>query len=256
MDAKIEQVVRLLRHSHSLLFITGAGISADSGLPTYRGIGGLYEDAVVEEGLTIEMVLSGVMMQLEPGLCWKYLSQIERACRGASFNRGHEVLAEMERRFERTLVLTQNVDGFHRAAGSQKLIEIHGDVHELYCPSCAYRQRVQDYSGLPIPPPCPDCEAVMRPDVVLFGEMLPFEKIARFEEELERGFDVIFTIGTSSAFQYISQPILDARRSGIPTVEINPGTTEVSHLVEVQVQARAADALGAVWSRYMAEAGR
>jgi NAD-dependent deacetylase len=251
-DKKIDQVVSLLRQSRSLLFITGAGLSADSGLPTYRGIGGLYEEATVEEGISIELALSGLMMQMQPKLCWKYIAQIERACRGATFNRGHQVLAELERHFERTLVLTQNVDGFHRAAGSQNVIDIHGDIHELCCPRCSYRRRVRDFEELDIPPACPECGAVLRPDVVLFGEMLPLPKMVRLEQELDRGFDLIFSIGTSSAFPYISEPILAARRAGIPTVEINPGVTEVSHLVEVQVPARAADALSAVWARYSA----
>jgi NAD-dependent protein deacetylase/lipoamidase len=252
LNEKIDRVVRMLRHSHSVMFITGAGISADSGLPTYRGIGGLYEEAVVEEGISIELALSGMMMQLEPRLCWKYVAQIERACRGASYNRGHEVLVEMEARFQRTLVLTQNVDGFHRAAGSRNLIEIHGDLRQLRCPHCTHRRHVPDYSELELPPACPECGAILRPDVVLFGEMLPLEKLYKLEQELQRGFDLIFSIGTSSAFDYVAQPILEAQRAGIPTVEINPGVTEVSHLVEVQVPARAAEVLDAVWTRFTA----
>ena len=103
-DNEVEAVVRvveLLSASRSLLFITGAGISADSGLPTYRGIGGLYDVEVTEEGIPIEEVLSGRMMQVRPELTWKYLAEIGRAALAARFNRGHEVIAEMEAHFER-----------------------------------------------------------------------------------------------------------------------------------------------------------
>ena len=116
---EIERVASFLRSASSVLFVTGAGISADSGLPTYRGIGGLYEGAETPEGIPIEEALSGYMMRKNPALTWKYIQQIEAASRGASFNRAHSVLAEAERRFERVWVLTQNVDGLHRMAGSK-----------------------------------------------------------------------------------------------------------------------------------------
>src|SRR5512134_814058 len=119
LDPKdIEEVAAILRAAPRVLFITGAGISADSGLPTYRGIGGLYEERVTDEGMPIEALLSGDMFRARPEVTWKYLHQIELACRGAEPNRGHEVLAQLEERLERCVVFTQNVDGLHRAAGS------------------------------------------------------------------------------------------------------------------------------------------
>lgn len=249
----LERVVGLLRKSRSVLFITGAGISADSGLPTYRGIGGLYDEAEVEEGYSIETVLSGRMLQRDPELTWKYIAQIERACRGAAYNRGHAVLAEMEAHFERVWVLTQNVDGFHRAAGSKNVIDLHGDIHELLCQGCGERRRVADYSGLQIPPACTACGELLRPDVVLFGEMLPLPKYRLLHQELRRGFDLIFSIGTTSGFPYIAEPVLEAARRGVPTVEINPGVTEVSHRVDVALRARAMETLDALWSKYRTE---
>src|SRR6516162_207500 len=97
---QIGLVVELLRAARSLLFITGAGLSADSGLPTYRGIGGLYDGRDAEENLPIETLLSGQMFSTRPELTWKYLMQVEQACRAARPNRGHEIIAAMERRFE------------------------------------------------------------------------------------------------------------------------------------------------------------
>src|SRR5204863_738274 len=97
-DARtVERIVDELSNSRSLLFVTGAGMSADSGLPTYRGVGGLYDRGETEEGLAIEEMLSGPTFQKKPEWTWKYLREVANACRGATFNRGHAVLAEMER---------------------------------------------------------------------------------------------------------------------------------------------------------------
>jgi NAD-dependent protein deacetylase/lipoamidase len=246
----VAEVAALLARARSALFVTGAGISADSGLPTYRGIGGLYEESATPEGMPIEDVLSGETLASQPALTWKYLQQIERACRGARPNRGHQVIRLIEERLQRSLVLTQNVDGFHRDAGSEDVIEIHGNLHALRCPACDWRDRVDDYATLAMPPRCPRCAEVIRPDVVLFGEALPVEEFGRLEEELTAGFDIVFSIGTTSVFPYIALPVLLARREGIPTVEINPGESEVSGLVDYRIRSRARDALQALWTAY------
>jgi NAD-dependent deacetylase len=248
-DKKIAQIVALLRKSKSILFITGAGISADSGLPTYRGIGGLYNDTVTDEGIPIEMALAGETLEKQPEITWKYLAQIEKNCRNAEYNRGHEVIAEMEKRFERVWVLTQNIDGFHHAAGSKNVIDIHGNMHRLLCTGCGWRSTIKDFSEIEIPPRCPVCRAIARPDVVFFGEMLPEDKLVILYQELKRGFDIYFSIGTTSVFPYIQQPILHARSYGHPTVEINPADTEVSHIVNIKLSMRAAEALDTIWSR-------
>ncbi|HTM22090.1 MAG TPA: NAD-dependent protein deacylase [Kofleriaceae bacterium] len=235
----------LVAGARRVLVITGAGISADAGLPTYRGIGGLYEGAVTDEGMPIEVALSGATMDRDPALCWKYIAAVERACRGARPSRGHQVLAELERRLPHLCVLTQNVDGLHRAAGSQNVIEIHGTVHQLRCDRCLRRRQVDDYTGLDIPPRCA-CGHVERPDVVLFGEMLPWPEVRRLEAELDAEPDLVISIGTTSVFPYIAGPVEDAARRGTPTIEINPGDSEVSHVVAVRLRTSAAEALDAI----------
>jgi NAD-dependent deacetylase len=245
---KIAQVVALLNKSKSILFIIGAGLSADSGLPTYRGIGGLYNDKTTEEKLPIEMALAGDTLEKQPQVTWKYLAQIEKNCRNAKYNRGHEVIAQMEKRFERVWVLTQNIDGFHHAAGSKNVIDIHGNMHRLLCARCGWRNTIKDFSEIEIPPRCPECKAVARPDVVFFGEMLPEDKLTVLYRELKQGFDLYFSIGTTSVFPYIQQPILYAKSCGSPTVEINPAETEVSHIVDIKLDMRAAEALDMIWS--------
>lgn len=243
---RIDEIARRLGDCESVLFVTGAGISADSGLPTYRGIGGLYEQEETDEGIPIEAALSGAMFQRDPGLTWKYIHQIENACREAGPNRAHEAIAELEERFKRVWILTQNVDGLHHAAGSRQVINIHGDVHGLSCTRCAHRWRVVNYASLAIPPSCPLCDALVRPEVVLFGEMLPADRTLVLQEQLMLGFDAVFTIGTTSVFPYIAQPVLDAKRRGHMTVEINPGISEVSHVVDYRLRVGAAAAMDAL----------
>jgi len=246
----IGQIAKLLKNSKSILFITGAGISADSGLPTYRGIGGLYNGKLTEDGIPVEMALAGETLEKQSQVTWKYLSQIESNCRNATFNRAHEVIAEMEKHFERVWVLTQNIDGFHCVAGSRNIIDIHGDMHKLACMSCGWRGVVKDYSGINIPPRCPDCAGIARPEVVFFGEMLPEDKLVMLKRELTRGFDIYFSIGTSSVFPYISQPMVVAKHLGRPTIEINLEDTGISDLVDIKLRMRAAEALDAIWGEY------
>lgn len=249
---RVDAVVARLSSASSLLFITGAGLSADSGLPTYRGIGGLYHDGGdTMDGVPIEEALSGGMFRTRPDVTWHHLLELERNCRGATFNRGHEVIAAMEGRFPRVWTVTQNVDGFHRLAGSRNLIEIHGDLHNLLCsrPGCRYRETVADYGGLELTPRCPRCGGVIRPDVVLFGEMLPANKLSLLNEQLAEGFDAVFSVGTSSVFPYIIQPVEIAAADGALTVEVNPGETTLSEFVDLKIAAGAAETLDAIWSR-------
>ena len=120
LDAgEVREVAKHLSEARSALFITGAGISAESGLPTYRGVGGLYEEAVTDEGIPIEVALSGPMFRRRPELTWRYLTRLEKATRRAAPSEAHRRLAELERRIPRAWLLTQNVDGLHHAAGSR-----------------------------------------------------------------------------------------------------------------------------------------
>jgi NAD-dependent deacetylase len=229
-----------LRHAKRVLAITGAGISADSGLPTYRGIGGLYSDGKeTEDGMTIEEALSGDTMRTRPDVCWKYIYQIESACRIAKHNAAHKALADLESKFEHFTVLTQNVDGLHRSAGSKNLIEIHGNIQDLFCTSCGHETHVTNFEGMKIPPDCERCGSLVRPHIVLFGEMLPMRAVTQLYEIMEKGLDAVISIGTTSVFPYIAEPVLRAARSNTITIEINPGDTEVSHAVRYRLRDRA-----------------
>lgn len=245
----IDTIARILRDCKSVLFVTGAGISAESGVPTYRGIGGLYEVDKTEEGLSIERILSGDMLASRPELTWKYLGQIAAAARGATFNRAHEVIAKLEQRIPRVWTLTQNVDGFHTLAGSTNVIEIHGNMRSLFCMQCDFRLQVSEESKLQVPPRCHECDGILRPDVVLFGEMLPDEAMSTLRREAEQGFDAVICVGTSAIFPYIQATVVVANKLGLPTVEINPSETVLSPQVDYRLALGAAMALEEIWQR-------
>lgn len=247
-EEQIEKLAHHLDKAKRILFITGAGMSAESGLPTYRGIGGLYEDKLTEHNIPIEVALSGPMLEDRPEIVWQYIAKIEKATRGAKFNRGHAIVAKFESMYDHVYVLTQNVDGFHTAAGTKNIIDIHGDVHNLICTKCDYHEYVENYSHLEVPPKCLKCGSLIRPDVVLFGEMLPQKKTSRLQSELEAGFDTIFSIGTTSVFPYIAAPILYANANETLTVEINPGETDVSRDVDIKIRRGAKQTLEDVLS--------
>lgn len=246
---RLDAVAECLARARRVLFITGAGISADSGLPTYRGVGGLYEGELTEEGLAIEEALSGEMFETRPDITWRYLAQIEAGCRGAQPNDAHRAIALLEQRLDRVMVFTQNVDGLHRMAGSRDLIEIHGNLHHLLCTVCAHDETVDNLIGRELPPRCPACGGLLRPNVVLFGEALPEAEMTRFIDALQTGFDMVFSIGTSSVFPYIVQPVVYAARNGTPTVEINPSRTPLSEVVDFHLPLGAAAAMRALIRR-------
>jgi NAD-dependent deacetylase len=227
-------------------------MSADSGLPTYRGRDGLYDmQQNKPNGISIEQALSGPTLQSRPEITWHYLLELERYTRGAAPHRGNEVLAEMDSYFDGVWILTQNLDGLHQRAGSRNVLEIHGNLHKLKCMQCCRETAVADYEELEIPPRCCACQGPVRPQVVLFGEDLSVDTLNRLWSELATGFDVIFSIGTSSLFDYIVEPVRLGRRTGILTVEINPETTRISGLVNVKIPEGAAVVLDAIWDRYL-----
>ena len=226
-----------LRSARRLLFITGAGISADSGLPTYRGVGGLYNNEATEDGLEIEDALSGDCLLTHPEITWKYLLQIQQNCQAVVPNAAHRAIAALETSHE-VVVLTQNIDGLHTQAGNSRVIEIHGNQAVRYCMRCHAPADADDRT---LPPRCAHCGGV-----VLFGESLPEAALIALQEELDQGFDLIFVIGTTAVFPYIAAPVMQAVRQGIPTVEINPARTRLSSQVRYYLPLGAVEAFAAI----------
>ena len=239
----LDALARAIEQDRDVLFITGAGLSADSGLPTYRGVGGLYNGTDTESGMPIEDALHIDTFRRRAHLTWHHIRTIASACTGAHPNRGHHVIASLEQQLDRVVVLTQNVDGFHVRAGSQNVIEIHGNLSQLHCPQCGWSSPMPPLPTLPPVPRCPECAGITRPPVVLFGEALPEAEVARYEAELRRGFGVVVSVGTSSLFPYIAAPIQLIQSAGGLAAEINPAPTVVSPAVDLRIRGSAAASL-------------
>lgn len=242
-------LVEALRAARSVGVITGAGVSAESGIQTYRGQGGLYDDP--DEGDRTVEALTGTTLVTDPDRTWRAVAKLARQARGARPNPAHRAIAALEERIERFVLLTQNVDGLHAEAGSRNVIDIHGDIFATVCMDCGARGRLtrEDYLTIDATPPCPACGGRRRPDVVLFGEMLPVDKLERLQREFERDVpDVVLSVGTSSLFPYIQMPVLIARRAGRVTVEVNPERTDLSDVVDFPLRGRAGEILPALVS--------
>jgi len=251
---EILAIADLVTNANSIFFITGAGISADSGLPTYRGIGGLYSNSITEEGFTIEEALSSDVMSRRPDITWKYLWQIGSACLKAKPNSAHKIISLIQKFKPETWVLTQNIDGLHKAAGNKNLIEIHGNAFDLYCTQCGNKPNVDELfpvSGQKpeLPPKCTKCAGIIRPNVVLFGEMLPEKCLIQYHKVLNSNPELIISIGTSGMFQYISGPVYDAIYEGRKTVEINPAESNLSRMVNYYLPLTATRAMEEIWGK-------
>ena len=247
----LDAVGVLLTQARSALFITGPGVSHDSGLSAYRGISGLRRKKP-EDGKVFEAALSIEMLRRKPELTWKYLLRMEEQIRAAAPNRTHEVLVKLEREIKRTSIMTINIDRLHQRAGSRNVIEMHGALFDLLCSSCEISSRHTSFDSLDIPPACKTCGHVLRPDMPLFGEALPVDPFTRLQQELDEGFDIVFAIGVPTMFPYLARPVLLARAAGIPTVEIGPQSSEISEVVDFRFKATTESVMGAIWDVYKA----
>ncbi|MHC4491225.1 MAG: SIR2 family NAD-dependent protein deacylase [Planctomycetota bacterium] len=225
---------------HSVGAITGAGVSAESGIQTYRGQGGVYDDPELGDQ-TVE-ALSGEMLGIDPDLTWRTIAKMARQSRDAKPNPAHHALVEIEGKVKRFALLTQNVDPLHQQAGSKNIIPIHGDLFATRCLECNERGRLEreDFETLDAAPHCEACGGVLRPGAVLFGETLPLEEAMRMRQEFVDFIpDLVLTAGTTALFPYIQQPVLLARRAGRITVEVNPERTHLSDVVDFFLQGKA-----------------
>lgn len=236
------ELIHRLRDVRSVGAITGAGVSAESGIRPYRGQGGIYDDP--DEGERTVEALSGHTLREDPDRTWRALAGLAEQARGAQPNAGHLALAAIERVVPRFVLLTQNVDGLHRRAGSRNIIDIHGDLSRVVCTGCGRTGTltVEAIAALDAAPCCERCTSVLRPDAVLFGEMLPADKLARIQDEFHRGMpDLVLAVGTTALFPYIAAPVEMARAYRRLTVEINVETTALSEVFDVRLRGRAGE---------------
>jgi NAD-dependent deacetylase len=223
LDDALDHAARLLRPAKKVAVLTGAGISAESGLATFRGNDGLWE------GHRIEDVATPGAFRRDPHTVWRFYHLRRANLAAVQPNPGHHALAALERRLGPGFTLvTQNVDGLHQAAGSQNVLEIHGAIRRVRCSGCA---RVTDrgVDALPELPRCDDCNELLRPDVVWFQEPLP-EAIWRRAVDAVRTCDCLLVIGTSAVVYPAAGLIAIAGNS---VIEVNVERSAASEFVEV-----------------------
>ena len=235
----------LLTQARSALFITGPALTADSGLPHFRGFPAFSAEARGCEAIRGRARNRDAAAQA--GTTWKYLLEMDAMVRAAQPNRGHEVLVLLERVLKRSTIMTVNVDRLHQRAGSRNVIEMHGALHDLLCTRCEISTRHERFDQIDIPPLCKTCGGVLRPDMPLFGESLPADPFTRLQAELDEGFDIVFAIGVGTMFPYIARPLLVAKSEGIPTVEIGQQHTDLSDVVDFRFRGSPMRVLDLIW---------
>lgn len=232
-----EIVVERLRNAKRVAVLTGAGISAESGIATFRGKGGLWERYDVEKLATPRGFYS------DPRYFWEWFEGRRREMLKAEPNVGHKALAELEKIIEEFTLITQNIDRLHQRAGSKNVLELHGNAFTIYCPRDGWR--METYEPLPSIPPFCQCGAVMRPDVVLFEEPLN-ETVLKKAFEAAENAEVFLSIGTSAVVYPAAYLPIEAKRHGGFLVEINPEQTPITSLADVAIQEKAGKILPAI----------
>jgi NAD-dependent deacetylase len=238
----IEEIVERLRGAQSVFVLTGSGISAESGLPTFRGAGGLWRTHRVEQ------LASPEGFARDPRLVWSWYNERRAAHKDAQPSAAHVALAHLEARVSDFTLATQNVDSLHLRAGSRNVLELHGNLREARCNRCRASLVIDD--GLPLEEIEHGCGGLFRPGVVWFGESLPAREWGLAAAAAARA-DVKLIIGTSA----IVQPAASLAFGGDAWVaEINPEETPISDEVDCSIRARASDVLPQVEARFTVEA--
>jgi NAD-dependent deacetylase len=244
MKAELAQAAELLRRAGLVAVLSGAGASKESGIPTFReaqtGLWARYDPG---------QLATPAAFRTDPQLVWDWYEYRRDLVRGARPNPGHHAVAELERWVSQVVVLTQNVDGLHQAAGSTDVVELHGNILRTKCASdCRSDPTVIDLASLPAeeqeasPPCCPHCGDYLRPDVVWFGEDLPMSAIGR-AYQVSAACDAMVVVGTSGVVYPAAILPAVARDAGTPVIEVNPEPSGITDLATVFLQGRGGDVL-------------
>jgi NAD-dependent deacetylase len=232
---EIETVRDWFARARRVAALTGAGISADSGVPVFRGPGGLWRRYRPEDLATPEAFAR------DPRLVWEWYDWRRARVADAKPNPGHYALATLEARLPGFTLITQNVDGLHDRAGSRRLLKLHGDLWSLRCTACG-RERRDERVPLPELPPRCECGALLRPGVVWFGEALPAQTL-RAATATATSAELFLVIGTSAVVQPAAGLALIARENGARVVEVNPERTPVSDYADASLHGTASEVL-------------
>jgi len=225
-----------IKNAQKIVILTGAGISSESGIPTFRGEEGLWKKYRAED------LATPTAFSHNPELVWEWYDWRRGIIAGKQPNPGHKVLASWESRFPSFHIITQNIDGFHSRAGSKNILELHGNIWKL---RCTEENTITENHESPLeklPPMCPSCGAMLRPHVVWFGESLDMS-ILHESFQLSTECDLMFIIGTSAVVQPAASIPLRAMDSGAKTVEINPDPTPLTGSVDHSIRGKAGEIL-------------
>jgi NAD-dependent deacetylase len=218
-----------------LVALTGAGISAESGIPTFRGAGGLWRSFRPEELATPEAFAR------DPKLVWEWYLWRRGLIAQAQPNAGHYALVRLEQRTPRFTLVTQNVDGLHDRAGSRNILKLHGDIWEVRCTACGRQERDERLAFDCLPPRCA-CGGLLRPAVVWFGEMLP-AAVWQAAEEAVRAAEVLLVAGTSAVVYPAAGLVPLARSAGAKVIEVNLEQTPLSASADCSLRGKAGEIL-------------
>lgn len=242
-----ERLRGALARARSVAALTGAGISAESGVPTFRSKGGIWTKMRPEELASMEGFLRN------PKLVWEWYGQRKRIMAEVQPNPGHRALAQMEHLFPHFTIITQNIDNLHQRSGSTVVHELHGNIERNYCMECGIRYSNAEVLSMTGVPRCTACGGSIRPDVVWFGEMLPTEEWTAAVRAAESA-DIFMSIGTSAAVQPAASLPVMAQDAGALLVEINPEPTSITPRADEFLQGLAGAVLPALYA--LAEAAR
>ena len=228
-----QKIIEWLMSSRYAVAFTGSGVSAESGITTFRGKNGLWNKYRAEDLATLEGFLRN------PELVWEWYSwRIEKVF-NAKPNPAHIALAKLEKNGIIKTIITQNVDGLHQKAGAKNVIELHGSIWRVKCIKCGYKTRIdRPYRKDEIPPRCPECGSLLRPDVVWFGEPLP-QKEYREAVSAAINSDLMLVIGTSGVVYPAAAIPHYAKDRGARIVVINPDTTGHDDIADIIVREKA-----------------
>ena len=233
-----EELRRRFQQASNVLVMTGAGVSAESGVPTFRGGG----NTTVWKGLPFDVISSAGMLERDLPAVWEWFNYRRGLLASLKPNPAHQAIARWQTGFRDLTLVTQNIDGLHQAAGSRNVIELHGNIWRARCFDCGSRHDVRELKFDNSVPVCFDCGGNLRPDVVLFGEMLPagaFEAAAMKAHTCE----LCFVVGTSAVVYPAASIPEIARAAGAYVVEVNPEPTPLSDLCDEVLAGKAGEIL-------------
>ncbi len=224
-----------------LVVLTGAGVSAESGVPTFRGDEGLWRTYRAEK------LATPTAFNRDPLLVWEFYAWRRELIAACKPNQAHLLLAAIEKQISDFTLITQNVDGLHTVAGSRNIIEIHGSIWRMRCTSCGDRWEDRNVPLEKLPPSCPGCGEKARPDVVWFGEALDPEVLDSAFETAQRA-SVVLVIGTSGTVYPVAELPRVGKMHGAKIIEINPEITPISGVADQVYRRKATNGLRDWWA--------